>query len=134
MVASIMSSLRTTPSLFLLLLLWLCADRVVGEETAFYKSVGLQKPLTATFGPFSNYHSQRPDIYPPVFKVEKSDPNKLSPGYIFITPYELSNPGPYIFDNTGVGPELRGWDADHGEADSGDIGVGMERLGYFRAR
>ncbi|KAI1828971.1 hypothetical protein DTO027I6_10194 [Penicillium roqueforti] len=76
-----MSSLRTNPSLFLLLLLWLCADRVVGEETAFYKS--------------------RPDIYPPVFKVEKSDPNKLSPGYIFITPYELSNPGPYIFDNTG---------------------------------
>jgi hypothetical protein len=41
MVASIMSSVRATPSLLLLLLLllWLCADRVVGEETSFYKSV-----------------------------------------------------------------------------------------------
>ncbi|KAJ5767278.1 uncharacterized protein N7511_004894 [Penicillium nucicola] len=76
-----MSSMRAPPSLLLLLLLWLCADRVVGEETSFYKS--------------------RPDIYPPVFNVEKSESDKLSSGYIFITPYELSNPGPYIFDTTG---------------------------------
>ena len=49
---------------------------------------------------------QRPDIYPPIFNIEKSDPNKLSPGYIFITPYELQNPGPYIFDTKGVGLHL----------------------------
>ncbi|KAJ5435484.1 hypothetical protein N7445_006369, partial [Penicillium cf. griseofulvum] len=51
----------------------------------------------------AQYPPNRPDIYPPVFNVEKSDPDKLSPGYIFITPYELQNPGPYIYDNTGVG-------------------------------
>ncbi|KAJ5500794.1 hypothetical protein N7453_009845 [Penicillium expansum] len=80
--ASIFSSLRTVPALFFFCILWLCAiDSALGEETSFYKS--------------------RPDIYPPVFDVEKSDPDKLSPGYIFITPYELQNPGPYIYDNTG---------------------------------
>jgi hypothetical protein len=52
-----------------------------------------QSNLTAT---------QRPDIYPPIFKVEHSDQSKLAPGYIFITPYEAQNPGPYIFDNKGV--------------------------------
>jgi hypothetical protein len=46
--------------------------------------------------------SQRPDIYPPVFNIEHSDPSKLAPGYIFIAPYEAQNPGPYIFDNSGV--------------------------------
>ncbi|KAJ6191106.1 hypothetical protein N7519_001127 [Penicillium mononematosum] len=79
--ASISSSLRTGP-LFFLGILCLCAiDSALGEDTSFYKS--------------------RPDIYPPVFNVEKSNPDKLSPGYIFITPYELQNPGPYIYDNTG---------------------------------
>ncbi|KAJ5274701.1 hypothetical protein N7505_003246 [Penicillium chrysogenum] len=80
--ASISSSLRTGPALFFLGILCLCAiDSALGEDTFFYKS--------------------RPDIYPPVFNVEKSNPDKLSPGYIFITPYELQNPGPYIYDNTG---------------------------------
>lgn len=46
--------------------------------------------------------AQRPDIYPPVFRVEKSNHKKIAPGYIFITPYEAKNPGPYIFDNKGV--------------------------------
>ncbi|OQE00152.1 hypothetical protein PENVUL_c057G03853 [Penicillium vulpinum] len=79
---SIFFSPRTAPSLLFLGIIWLCAiDGVLGEETSFYKS--------------------RPDIYPPVFNVEKSDLEKLSPGYIFITPYELQNPGPYIYDNTG---------------------------------
>lgn len=35
-------------------------------------------------------------------KIETSVPQKLSPGYIFITPYEAQNPGPYIYDNEGV--------------------------------
>jgi hypothetical protein len=45
---------------------------------------------------------QRPDIYPPLVNIEQIDAEKVSPGYIFITPYEVDNPGPYIFDNTGV--------------------------------
>ncbi|KAJ5624836.1 hypothetical protein N7510_001145 [Penicillium lagena] len=62
--------------------LWLCAiSGANAEDTTFYKS--------------------RPDIYPPVFTIEKSSPQKLSPGYYFITPYEAKNPGPYIFDNDG---------------------------------
>ncbi|KAJ5147072.1 hypothetical protein N7526_000424 [Penicillium atrosanguineum] len=36
-----------------------------------------------------------------VLNIEHSDPSKLAPGYIFITPYEAQNPGPYIFDNSG---------------------------------
>ncbi|CDM34811.1 hypothetical protein DTO013E5_3279 [Penicillium roqueforti] len=79
---SLFSSLGTAPSLFFLGILWLCAiDCTLGEDTSFYKS--------------------RPDIYPPVFNIERTNPDKLSPGYIFITPYELQNPGPYIYDNTG---------------------------------
>ncbi|OQE25560.1 hypothetical protein PENSTE_c006G01564 [Penicillium steckii] len=69
---------RTT-SIFLLLLLQ-CAKNAVAQ-TSFYKS--------------------RPDIYPPVFDIEHIDKDKVSPGYIFITPYEVDNPGPYIFDNSG---------------------------------
>jgi hypothetical protein len=65
-----------------LLCLLLCAWAVVAEQTSFFKS--------------------RPDIYPPVFNIEHSEPSKLAPGYIFITPYEAQNPGPYIFDNSGV--------------------------------
>ena len=45
---------------------------------------------------------QRPDLYPPVFTLEIHEPEKLSPGYIFLTPYEAQNPGPYIYDNDGV--------------------------------
>lgn len=44
---------------------------------------------------------QRPDLYPPVMTIEKSDPDRLSPGYIFLGPYEAENPGPYIYDNDG---------------------------------
>ncbi|KAJ5819537.1 hypothetical protein N7474_005128 [Penicillium riverlandense] len=86
MVASVFSSAARPlgPAALALLgvLLWLCAiSGANAEETSFYKS--------------------RPDIYPPVFKVELSNPKKLSPGYYFITPYEAKNPGPYIFDNDG---------------------------------
>ncbi|KAJ5096839.1 hypothetical protein N7456_007560 [Penicillium angulare] len=81
MVATIYSSQRKFPSLALLLCLLLCAVVDAEDPVAFYKS--------------------RPDIYPPVFNIEHSEAAKLSPGYIFITPYEAQNPGPYIFDNTG---------------------------------
>ncbi|KAJ5682606.1 hypothetical protein N7462_005771 [Penicillium macrosclerotiorum] len=81
MVATISPSVRIAPSLAFLLGLLLCALHALAEETAFFKS--------------------RPDIYPPVFHIEHSEPDKLAPGYIFITPYEAQNPGPYIFDNKG---------------------------------
>lgn len=55
----------------------------------------------------SLFPRQRPDISPPILRIDHSEPEKLAPGYIFITPYESENPGPYIFDNTGVSLGLR---------------------------
>ncbi|KAJ5614011.1 hypothetical protein N7528_007665 [Penicillium herquei] len=82
MVATISSSRRTSPSLALLLGLLIFVLGVVAEDpVAFYKS--------------------RPDIFPPIFKIQHVNTEKLSPGYIFLTPYEAQNPGPYIFDNKG---------------------------------
>lgn len=49
---------------------------------------------------------QRPDLYAPQFTVERNELEKLAPGYIFVTPYELENPGPYIFDTKGVRSSL----------------------------
>jgi hypothetical protein len=45
---------------------------------------------------------QRPDLYAPAFTIELNDPERVTPGYIFIAPYESDNPGPYIYDNEGV--------------------------------
>jgi hypothetical protein len=45
---------------------------------------------------------QRPDLFSPIFKIEFSQREKLSPGYIFVGPYEIDNSGPFIFDNDGV--------------------------------
>ncbi|KAJ5161720.1 hypothetical protein N7492_007112 [Penicillium capsulatum] len=67
------------------LVLALLASLVAAEPVSFYKSLVYQ----------------RPDIDPPTFNIEYSDPAKLAPGYIFITPYEAQNPGPYIFDTNG---------------------------------
>lgn len=105
MVVSIGSSSRTFPSLLLGLLL--CAiTLVVAEQVAFYKSVGGTHVDRARFKSCdilaNRRQRQRPDIYPPILRIEHSDPEKLAPGYIFITPYESQNPGPYIFDNSGV--------------------------------
>jgi hypothetical protein len=68
---------------FFLILLLCCFERVVAEVDSEFKS--------------------RPDLYPPVFTVEQSVPHKLSPGYIFLGPYEADNSGPYIYDTEGVG-------------------------------
>ncbi|RAK73668.1 arylsulfotransferase family protein [Aspergillus fijiensis CBS 313.89] len=43
----------------------------------------------------------RPDLYPPVLTLEHRNPDKLSPGYIFVGPYEAANSGPYIYDDEG---------------------------------
>jgi len=96
------SSLRSSPSLLLGLLL--CAYVVIAEEVSFYKSVSVPAGHVRFEAPgkLISGQLQRPDIYPPVLHIEHSEPSKLAPGYIFITPYESQNPGPYIFDNSGV--------------------------------
>jgi hypothetical protein len=45
---------------------------------------------------------QRPDLRPLALTLDLKIPEKLSPGYIFVTPYDTENPGPYIYDNEGV--------------------------------
>ncbi|KAB8265283.1 MFS general substrate transporter [Aspergillus pseudonomiae] len=65
------------------LLVWLlcCLPGVVAEIDSVFRS--------------------RPDLYPPVLTIERSSPEKVTPGYIFVGPYEAANSGPYIYDNDG---------------------------------
>ena len=88
----------------LLLGLLLCAWAVAAEQVSFFKSVSVSQPWERdyNFHHLTSVKSQRPDINPPVLHIEYSDPSKLAPGYIFIAPYEAENPGPYIYDNSGV--------------------------------
>ena len=48
--------------------------------------------------------SQRPDLAPPAFDVPIQDMDYVEPGYIFITPYQTLEAGPYIYDKLGVSP------------------------------
>ncbi|OJJ35087.1 hypothetical protein ASPWEDRAFT_40230 [Aspergillus wentii DTO 134E9] len=52
-------------------------------------------------GEVTSQFKSRPDLYPPVFTLELSIPERLSPGYIFVGPYEAANSGPYIYDTRG---------------------------------
>lgn len=47
-------------------------------------------------------HGKRPDILAPVFNISIKNDSLLTPGYLFLTPYGVDQPGPYIFDNSGV--------------------------------
>jgi hypothetical protein len=58
--------------------------------------------LLADFSPSFSVDKQRPDLSPPKFTLELNVSAKLSPGYIFVSPYDTQNPGPYIYDNEGV--------------------------------
>ncbi|PYH99729.1 MFS general substrate transporter [Aspergillus ellipticus CBS 707.79] len=73
----------SSPSFILVCLALLCAclQPVIAEIDSVFKS--------------------RPDLYPPVLTLEHRVPDKLSPGYIFVGPYEASNSGPYIYDDEG---------------------------------
>ncbi|RMD42028.1 hypothetical protein DV735_g3074, partial [Chaetothyriales sp. CBS 134920] len=51
-------------------------------------------------GPLSQYKS-RPDIYAPAFNITIYNEAALTPGYIFIAPYQTFQGGPYIYDNHG---------------------------------
>ncbi|KAE8354988.1 MFS general substrate transporter [Aspergillus coremiiformis] len=65
----------------LLLLLIYCLPSIVAEIDLVFRS--------------------RPDLYPPVLTITHRIPDKLTPGYIFLGPYEAANSGPYIYDNEG---------------------------------
>ncbi|KAE8380382.1 ASST-domain-containing protein [Aspergillus bertholletiae] len=45
--------------------------------------------------------NQRPDIRAPVMEVTLNNDAFVTPGYIFIAPYETELPGPYIYDSGG---------------------------------
>ncbi|RMZ76557.1 hypothetical protein DV737_g4751, partial [Chaetothyriales sp. CBS 132003] len=51
-------------------------------------------------GPLSQYKS-RPDIYAPAFNITIYDEQAVTPGYIFIAPYQTFQAGLYIYDNHG---------------------------------
>ncbi|KJK67532.1 Arylsulfotransferase ASST [Aspergillus parasiticus SU-1] len=45
--------------------------------------------------------NQRPDIRAPVIEVSLKNDSLITPGYIFMAPYETELPGPYIYDTDG---------------------------------
>jgi hypothetical protein len=47
-------------------------------------------------------HGKRPDIHAPVLNISIKNDSLLTPGYLFLTPYGVDLPGPYIFDTSGV--------------------------------
>ncbi|BAE60645.1 unnamed protein product [Aspergillus oryzae RIB40] len=64
--------------------------------------VGLLCCLPGVFAEIDSVFRSRPDLYPPALTIEHSVPGKVTPGYIFVGPYEAANSGPYIYDNEGV--------------------------------
>lgn len=76
---------------------------VVAEEVTAFKSVRSVNSFLYLLGNSADYYYKRPDLFAPTFTLEVSDTRKLSPGYIFVGPYETTyNPGPYLYDNNGV--------------------------------
>ncbi|KAE8356255.1 ASST-domain-containing protein [Aspergillus coremiiformis] len=43
----------------------------------------------------------RPDIRAPIMDISLKNDTLITPGYIFLAPYETELPGPYIYDNDG---------------------------------
>ena len=50
----------------------------------------------------SAYVRQRPDIFAPFLNMTLNDEALVTPGYIFLEPYQTTQPGPYLYDNAGV--------------------------------
>ncbi|KAI9815742.1 MAG: hypothetical protein M1827_002138 [Pycnora praestabilis] len=50
--------------------------------------------------PTSTYQS-RPDLAAPALNISLNEASLVSPGYIFLAPYQISQSGPYIYDNGG---------------------------------
>ncbi|KAE8411958.1 ASST-domain-containing protein [Aspergillus pseudocaelatus] len=51
----------------------------------------------------------QPDIRAPIMEVSLRNDSFITPGYIFIAPYETELPGPYIYDTDGLIYEPRIW-------------------------
>ena len=47
---------------------------------------------------------QRPDINSVALNITRHNDSLISPGYIFMAPYQVAQAGPYLFDNSGVRP------------------------------
>ncbi|MCJ1367546.1 hypothetical protein MMC16_006680 [Acarospora aff. strigata] len=50
--------------------------------------------------PVSSFQS-RPDLAAPALSVSINNASFVSPGYIFLAPFQSTQPGPYIYDSTG---------------------------------
>lgn len=46
--------------------------------------------------------TQRPDLLAPAMTVTIADDSQWDPGYVFLTPYQEEQAGPYIYDKRGV--------------------------------
>jgi len=62
---------------------------------------GLAPTNTNGTGPLSQFKS-RPDIYAPFLNISLYDENAVTPGYIFMGPYQTFQEAVYIYDNRGV--------------------------------
>ena len=49
------------------------------------------------------FYKQRPDMAAPAVTVSINNAGRVSPGYIFLAPFMSTQPGPYIYDSSGVG-------------------------------
>ena len=66
-----------------------------------FQSVSLSRPFSLICTD-TLYIDQRPDIRAPVLNISIKNDSFISPGYIFLTPYDGEAPGPYIYDYNGV--------------------------------
>ncbi|KAJ5297784.1 hypothetical protein PENANT_c012G09208 [Penicillium antarcticum] len=78
--------------------------------------------------------SQRPDILAPLINVSINEGSQVTPGYIFIAPFQIERPGPYIYTSDG---DLV-WSGSDGSTDElfHDLHVcnygGSDHLCYFQ--
>ncbi|KAK4936345.1 hypothetical protein LTR10_022773 [Elasticomyces elasticus] len=61
---------------------------------------GLAPTTTNSTGPLSQFKS-RPDIYAPFLNISLFVEDSVTPGYIFLGPYQTFQAANYIYDNTG---------------------------------
>lgn len=62
---------------------------------------GQHSYLLAGFGLITD-SLQRPDLQPPAMNVTLHNKDLVTPGYVFIAPYQVAQAGPYIYDKLGV--------------------------------
>jgi hypothetical protein len=93
---------------FLLSVAAMAIQSVEGDAYAFnntgplstYKSVSRISFLSAQITHI--YVKQRPDIFAPFLNMTLYNKALVTPGYIFLEPFQTTQPGPYLYDNAGV--------------------------------